>query len=112
MLNNFPVYMAERLLEEFKEHGIKKHKDNWVFIEFKVNNTTYVIDIECVDKKTDFRYRVVIWNRDGLDLPAIPCLQALGKDDEHNGRVTYFSFKEEKALIGLVNQIFAEAKEI
>ena len=74
MLNNFPVYMAERLLEEFKEHGIKKHKDNWVFIEFKVNNTTYVIDIDSVDKKTDFRYRVVIWNRDGLDLPAIPCL--------------------------------------
>lgn len=112
MLNNFPVYMAERLLEKFKEQGIKKHKDHWVFIEFKVNNTTYVIDIECVDKITDFSYRVVIWNRDASALPEIPCLQALEQDDEHNGRVTYFSIKEEKALIELVNQILAEAEKI
>ncbi len=112
MLNNFPVYLSERLLEKFKEHGINKHKPHWVFIDFMVNNTTYTIDIECEDIKSDFRYRVVIWNRDESDLPEIPCLQALGKDDEHNGRVTYFSFKEEKALVELVNQILAEAEKI
>lgn len=120
MLPNLPVYMADRLVEKFKEdegvYFVWKYKSNFCGVYFEINRIQYKIDIWT----SETGYAIYVFGQDQNNNGArtlgwaeeIPSLQKYDfkRIDDLEYRKLNFNFYQEKDVIECVQEIILDTR--
>lgn len=120
MLPNLPVYMADRLVEKFKEdegvYFVWKYKSNFCGVYFEINRIQYKIDIWTSENG----YAIYVFGQDQNNNGArtlgwaeeIPSLQKyeFKRIDDLEYRKLNFNFYQEKDVIECVQEIISDIR--
>lgn len=120
MLPNLPVYMADRLVEKFKEdeggYFVWKYKSNFCGVYFEINRIQYKIDIWTSENG----YAIYVFGQDQNNNGArtlewaeeIPSLQKYDfkRIDYLEYRKLNFNFYQEKDVIECVQEIISDIR--
>lgn len=121
MLPNLPVYMADRLVEKFKEdegvYFVWKYKSNFCGVYFEINRIQYKIDIWTSENDG---YAIYVFGQDQNNNGArtlgwaeeIPSLQKyeFKRIDDLEYRKLNFNFYQEKDVIECVQEIISDIR--
>lgn len=119
MLQQLPIYMADRLCEEFKknegDYKVWKYKDNFCGICYKINDVQYKIDIWTSEKgysiyvfgQDQMGERLIGWTKNIKSLTVYGFINNVDKEYMKDN----YSFYQEKDVINCVKDIMSDIKE-
>lgn len=121
LLPDLPVYMADRLVEKFKEkeglYRVWKYKPNFCGVYFELNKVQYKVDIWTSEggyaiyvfgQDLNSGARTLGWAEEMLSLPKHKFERI---DDTEYRKLNSFSFYQEKEVIECVQDIISEIQE-
>lgn len=121
MLPDLPIYMADRLVEKFKEdegvYSVWKYKPNFCGVLFEVNRIQYKIDIWTSENGYDIYVFGQDQNHDGARTlewtEDIPSLQKYGfkRLEKSEYRKHDYNFYQEEEVIKCASDIIVEIRE-